>query len=196
MRNVALYMSILGLLDVTVSRADDAVPTRPNFARYESMLQHSPFAIASAAVPAAATPNFAKDLYVANAGHLPDGDMVTIASTSDRNFREYLTTKGPVDGYAIANIEWSEKVGATKVTISKDGQFATLGFNEALLTANPPPPQPQPPPPPGVPNRAAGAGAAIAVPTPAMPTAVRTPHIRGTISRYPTPRPSPRPGRP
>ena len=190
-------MSILGLLDVTVSRADDAVPTRPNFARYESMLQHSPFAIASAAAPAAATPNFAKDLYVANAGHLPDGDMVTIASTSDRNFREYLTTKGPVDGYSIANIEWSEKVGATKVTISKDGQFATLGFNEALLsqpTANPA--QPQPPPQPGAANRAAGAGAAIPVPTPPLPTAARTPHVRGTIPRYPTPRPNPRPGRP
>src|ERR1043166_2264836 len=147
MRNVALYMSILGLLDVTVSRADDAVPTRPNFARYESMLQHSPFAIASAAAPAAATPNFAKDLYVANAGHLPDGDMVTIASTSDRNFREYLTTKGPVDGYSIANIEWSEKVAAPKETTSRDAKSPTLGLNKALLTQpTATPAQPQPPP--------------------------------------------------
>jgi hypothetical protein len=194
-------MSILALLAASVGRADDAVPARPNFARYESMLQHSPFAIASAAAPVAATPNFAKDLYVANAGHSPDGDMVTIASTSDRNFKEYLTTRGPVDGYGIANIEWSDKVGATKVTISKDGQFATLGFNEALLSQQLPsnvPGPAQPPPQPGVPNRAAvpGAGAGIPVPTPAMPAAARTPRVRGTIQRYPSPRPSPRPGRP
>jgi hypothetical protein len=85
----------------------------------------------------AATPNFAKDLYVANAARSPEGDMVTIASSADKNFKEYLTTKGPVDGYTIASIEWSERVGATKVTISKDGQFATLGFNQALLGQTP-----------------------------------------------------------
>src|SRR5437870_6161795 len=195
MRHLGQYMSMFALIAATNSRADDAVPTRPNFSRYETMLQHSPFAVASAVAPPAAPPNFAKDLYVANAGHSPDGDMVTIASTSDKNFKEYLTTKGPVDGYSIANIEWSEKVGVTKVTISKDGQFATLGFNEALLSQqinSNVPGQAQPPPQPGAPNRAVGAGAGIPVPTPAMPSAARTPRVRGTIPRYP----SPRPGRP
>ncbi|HEY6152887.1 MAG TPA: hypothetical protein VIW07_04020, partial [Candidatus Udaeobacter sp.] len=38
------------------------------------------------------------------------------------------------DGYSIANIEWSDKVGQTKVTISKDANFATLTFNQALLS--------------------------------------------------------------
>jgi hypothetical protein len=60
--------------------------------------------------------------------------MVTIASTADHNFKKYLTTKEPVDGYNIANTEWSEKVGGTKVKISKDGNFATLTFNQALLS--------------------------------------------------------------
>src|SRR6266446_4679021 len=60
--------------------------------------------------------------------------MVTLASTSDHNFKKYLTTREPVDGYGIANIEWSDKVGATKVTISKDGTFATITFNQALLS--------------------------------------------------------------
>ena len=39
-----------------------------------------------------------------------------------------------MDGYSIASIEWSDKVGKTKVTISKDGNFATLTFNQALLS--------------------------------------------------------------
>jgi len=43
-----------------------------------------------------------------------------------------------VDGYSVANIEWSDKVGATKVTISKDGNFATLTFNQALLSQSSP----------------------------------------------------------
>jgi hypothetical protein len=102
------------------------------------MVDNSPFAIATAVAAPAATPDFAKDLYVANAARSPDGDLVTLASTSDHNFKKYLTTKAPVDGYSIANIEWSERVGATKVTISKDGNFATITFNQALLQQSAP----------------------------------------------------------
>src|SRR5260370_13792094 len=98
------------------------------------MLDHSPFAGASAVVAQAATPNFTKDLYVANAAKSPDGDMVTIASSGERGFKKYLTTKNPVDGYAIANIQWTYKISDTKVTLRKAGQFATLTFNQAVLT--------------------------------------------------------------
>jgi hypothetical protein len=127
------YTLILVLMTTLCARADD-LPTRLNFERYNGMLDHSPFAVASAVVAPAATPNFAKDLYVANAAKSQDGDMVTIASSADKEFKKYLTTANPVDGYAIANIEWSDRVGETKVTISKDGQFATLTFNQAVLT--------------------------------------------------------------
>ena len=63
-----------------------------------------------------------------------EGDFVTIASTTDKNLKEYLSTKETVNGYSISNIQWSDQVGETKVTITKDGQFATLTFNEALLS--------------------------------------------------------------
>ncbi|HWH91622.1 MAG TPA: hypothetical protein VNV64_07495 [Candidatus Binatia bacterium] len=63
---------------------------------------------------------------------------MTLASTSDHNFKKYLTTKESVDGYTIASIEWSDKVGATKVIISKDENFATLTFNQALLAQSAP----------------------------------------------------------
>ena len=97
------------------------------------MLQRSPFAVATAgALPN--TPDFAKDLYVANAAHSTEGDFVTLASTTDKNRKEYLSTKETVHGYSISNIQWSDQVGETKVTITKDGQFATLTFNEALLS--------------------------------------------------------------
>lgn len=116
------------------SSAEDVLPPRFNFDRYTPMLNHSPFAIATAVALPGATPNFAKDLYIANAARSPEGDLVTIRSSSDQNFKKYLTTREPVDGYSIAQIEWSEDVGKTKVTISKDEKFATLTFNQSLLS--------------------------------------------------------------
>src|SRR5438477_11787207 len=126
--------SILVLLGATYSEAADVLPQQYNFDRYSKMVDQSPFSVATAVAAPAATHDFAKDLYIANAARSQDGDMVTIASTSDHNFKKYLNTKEPVDGYSIANIEWSDKVGQTKVTISKDGNFATLTFNQALLS--------------------------------------------------------------
>jgi hypothetical protein len=126
--------TILAMAGATYSQAEDALPPQYNFDRYSKMVDQSPFAIATVVAAPAATPDFAKDLYIANAAKSQDGDLVTIASTADHNFKKYLTTKEPVDGYSIANVEWSDKVGGTKVTISKDGNFATLTFNQALLS--------------------------------------------------------------
>src|SRR6476660_9124809 len=131
-------MLILAVLGVIHSEAEEVLPPQFNFDRYSKMVDQSPFALATAVAAPAATPDFAKDLFIANAARSPDGDMVTLASTSDHNFKKYLTTREPVDGYSIANIEWSDKVGATKVTISKDGNFATITFNQALLSQSGP----------------------------------------------------------
>src|SRR5213596_2863618 len=127
-------ISTAALFGVICAQAEDVLPPLFTYDRYSKMVDNSPFAIATAVAAPAATPDFAKDLYVANAARSPEGDLVTLASTSDHNFKKYLTTKGSVDGYSVANIEWSERVGATKVTISKDGNFATITFNQALLT--------------------------------------------------------------
>jgi hypothetical protein len=126
--------TILAMAGATYSQAEDVLPPQYNFDRYSKMVDQSPFAIATAVAAPAATPDFAKDLYIANAARSQDGDLVTIASTGDHNFKKYLTTREPVDGYSISSIEWSDKVGQTKVTISKDGNFATLTFNQALLS--------------------------------------------------------------
>ncbi|HEY2680452.1 MAG TPA: hypothetical protein VGI59_03950 [Candidatus Udaeobacter sp.] len=147
---LATIMAIGGAI---YSQAADVLPPQYNFDRYSKMMDQSPFAIASAVAAPAATPDFAKDLYIANAARSQDGDLVTLASTTDHNFKKYLTTKEPVDGYSIASIEWSDKVGQTKVTISKDGNFATLTFNQALLSQASP----------------GGAVATRPLPAPAMP---------------------------
>jgi hypothetical protein len=190
-----MLTSVAVLFGVICVQAEDVLPPQFSYDRYSKMVDKSPFAIATAVAAPAATPDFAKDLYVANAARSPEGDMVTLASSSDHNFKKYLTTKQPVDGYSIANIEWSERVGATKVTISKDGNFATITFNQALLQQ-------------ATPN-AAVAARAFNPPAPNMPTPnvatpklpaglppemqqlvpptreLRTPHARGMIQRNP-----------
>jgi hypothetical protein len=186
-------MTVAALFGVVCVRGNDVLPPQFNYDRYSKMVDHSPFAIATAVAAPAATPDFAKDLYVANAARSPEGDLVTLASTSDHNFKKYLTTKAPVDGYGIANIEWSERVGATKVTISKDGNFATITFNQALLQQAAPnaglATRGLPAPALGVPN----------LPTPKLPPGLppemqklapptrelRSPHSRGLIQRNP-----------
>lgn len=173
--------------------ADD-VPKPFVFARYQGMLDRSPFAVATAVAAPSATPNFAKDLYVANAAHSKDGDYVTIASSADKNFKKYLSTNAPEDGYSIVNIEWSDRVGATKVTISKDGQTATLSFNEALLkqpvaTSQPQVPQPnvqaQPivPPPINAMTPQPNYQQQRPAPVPQLPTP--PPRVRGVIPKNP-----------
>jgi hypothetical protein len=175
MRQELVYLGIFVLSLGVNARADD-LPKKLNFDRYKGMLEHSPFAVATAVIAPAATPNFAKDLYVANAARTPGCDMATIASTADKEFKKYLTTcGGSVDGYAIASIEWSDKVGETKVTISKDSQFATLTFNQAELS------KPSPNRPPGIvppPQQPAVFQRSTGLPTP-------TPHVRGVIQRNP-----------
>jgi hypothetical protein len=174
----------------TMAWAKDDLPSMEEFAHYQPMLQRSPFAIATAgALPN--TPDFAKDLYVANAAHSTGGDFVTLASTTDKNKKEYLSTKETVHGYSISNIQWSDQVGETKVTITKDGQFATLTFNEALLSQaiqNPVGQIPQPPPQQGIPGRpTANTQMPIQRPMPVPQIPTPPPHVRPVIRRSATP---------
>jgi hypothetical protein len=175
--------------------ADD-IPRKVQPDRYNAMLEKSPFAVATAPNVPAATPNFAKDLYVANAARVPGEDVVTLQSSADKALKEYLTTKGPNEhGYSVSNIEWSDHPGATKVTVSKDGQFATLGFNQALMTQGPSGA--------AMPLPAGAPGLATPIPAyvPPRPATVPTyptppPHVRGIIQRNPNVQPQPVPARP
>src|SRR3954467_15580169 len=182
MNNLLLIFLLTRLTNVALGEGE--LPVQAKFDRYQAMLKRSPFAVATATAPAGATPDFAKDLYVANAAHSADGDFVTLASTTDKNLKEYLNNRETVHGYTISNIQWSDRVGETKVTISKDGQFATLTFNEALLSQaiqNPGAPIPQPQ---GVPNRPVPNGRPNVPGQPQMPVTRPMP-----VPQIPTPPP-------
>ncbi len=175
--------------------AENDIPKRPPFPQYNTLIKHSPFAVASQVVVQQAPP-FAKDLYLANAAKIPGGDMITVQSAVDRGMKEYLSTKGPNEhGYTVVSIDWSDRPAETKATISKDGQVATIGFNQALMSqsaapsvgpVNPNPPMPVP----GQPSLPAPGYVPPRMPLPAtgtMPTP--PPHTRGPIQRNPAARP-------
>jgi len=185
-RTVILILVFIPATWVGVVRADDELPKRSGFDRYQKMLDHSPFAVATAAAAPMAAPDAFKNLYIANVAHTPEADIVTVMSSDDKNLREYLSTKQPNDhGYEIASIEWSDRPGATKVTISKDGKFGTLTFNQALVggpVANAPSaPQPQP-----IPQPQPGFSSGNIPRPPARASLPNSaPHTRGVISRSP-----------
>jgi hypothetical protein len=203
-----LPLLLLLTLPLRLALAEEQIPKPFSIARYQAMMDRSPFAVATAIAAPAATPNFAKDLYVSSAAHMKEGDLVTIASSTDKNWKKYLSSTAPVDGYSIVSIEWSDKVGATKVTVAKDDQSATLGFNEALLRGpagpggqNPVQPQVMQPPPQqqqltamdrkaDIPPSASAAvvpgaqpNATKPMPVPSLPTP--PPRTRGVIPRNP-----------
>ena len=171
-----------------------------------SLVRMAAFAVATVAV-STATPDFAKDLFVANAARSGEGGFVTLTSATDKNFKEYLTTKGPNEhGWGVSDIQWSDQIGQTKVTITKDGKYATLTFNQALIsqaaqTSNQPQFNPMQPPlfPQGVavPPQPYQKPA----PIPSLPQSYQQPrpnlpqpgqiHQRGVIQRNPTPIPTP-----
>ncbi|MEO8440102.1 MAG: hypothetical protein ABI540_07765 [Spartobacteria bacterium] len=191
---ILLLLAGLGVGLTTPARAKDDLPKTENFARYQAMLKRSPFAVATAGAPLPSSPDFAKDLFIANAAHSTDGDFVTLASTVDKNLKEYLNTKETINGFSISNIQWSDQVGETKVTIAKDGKFATLTFNEALLSQaiqNPVPAIPQPQAQqPGNPARPLGnppGQLQRPMPIPQIPTPA--PHVRPIIRRKSVPQP-------
>jgi hypothetical protein len=185
---VALLLAASAISFAPTVWTKEDLPKTESFARYQPMLKHSPFAVATAGAPMPSSPDFAKDLYVANAAHSIDGDFVTLASTTNKDLKEYLNTKETIHGYSISNIQWSNQVGETKVTIAKNGQFATLTFNEALLSQaihNPAPPPPQPVP--GTATQPPNPRQPIQRPMPVPQIPTPPPHTRPVIRRQGVP---------
>jgi hypothetical protein len=73
-----------------IALADDTLPKRPDFNRYQAMLNRS-FAIETVAIPTK-TPDW-KDLYISNVACFGDDCVVTLTSANDKNFKEQVRVK-------------------------------------------------------------------------------------------------------
>ena len=153
-RNLSVLLAFLcGLMALMglAAWAETAQPLPTPFpeVRYQQMSAKSPFAIASAdaAATAAPTPGFAAQLYVDGAAHVGNTDYVAIKTRSPEEGKPavFLAQVGETtaDGIKIERLIWSQEMGKTTVEISKNGEKATLAFDEdAIKNAQPPPGQP------------------------------------------------------
>jgi hypothetical protein len=113
--------------------------------RYEQLIENSPFAVGTVQEPAAApdAPGFAANLYVMGVAQLRDSegkerDFVTIKSRADQSTFSLSTGAAPNrDGLELGAVEWSPRVGKSKVTIRKGTETAVLEFDQASLQAAP-----------------------------------------------------------
>jgi hypothetical protein len=83
-----------------ITLAADPLPKRPHFDHYLALLAHSPFALAT--IVPTATQDLPEDLYLTSAICSEDGAVVTLASATDRNFKEVVSSKAPNEhGFVI-----------------------------------------------------------------------------------------------
>ncbi len=142
------YCWVLASLVVGLQLWGAAQPVLPEaypVERYEKLIENSPFAVGTAKEPAAAqdAPGFATNLYVMGVAQLRDvdgkeRDFVTIKSRADQSTFSLSTGAAPSsEGIELGAVEWSQRVGKSKVTIRKGPETAVLEFDQAALQSAP-----------------------------------------------------------
>lgn len=170
-----------------------AIPSAFPPERYEALIARSPFALATPAAPPAAPADkgYAEGWYVSGLARLDGADFVTIKSR-DQSVQFSLFGNEPgANGVALERVAWSPEIGRSTVTIKKDGQVATLEFNQAEIQA--PATAPAPPPPLQAGGRPGGINNGMqrpAIPRPVQPIVppgyggnAATPNQPGVVTR-------------
>ncbi len=132
----------LFLLLMPLSALANPTPEAVPLARYEPLIARSPFSPASAATPAAAAPSFARNYYLTGMATVGEKAFVTIASRDTKSVFSLMEGETR-DGVTFARAEWVPGVGRSRAVLIRDGQTATVTFDEAAMKAAPaatPPP--------------------------------------------------------
>jgi hypothetical protein len=195
MKSAAIGFAALALaLSTSTYAVQDVLPASLPSSRYDKLIEASPFALATKTeAPVEKGPGPFVHLFVATIAQFKDADgktrdMVTFKSRADQSTFTLEGNEPNKEGYQIAGIEWSDRVGETKVTLKKGTEFGTVEFDKANVTgpAQPANPQARPgaaPARPGVPgvvtpntNPAQRNNLRVPVPQVPRPTAVPAPN--------------------
>jgi hypothetical protein len=155
--------------------AQDILPAALPSARYDKMIEASPFALATKTeAPVDKGPGPFVHLTVATIAQLkdPDGktrDIVTFKSRADSSTFTLEGNEPNKEGFQIAGIEWSDRVGETKVTLKKGTEFGTVEFDKANVTGPAQQANPQARPGGAAPNVNPAQRNNLRVPVPAVP---------------------------
>jgi len=138
---LVLVSGVIGLAAWAEStQPSQPLPTPFPEARYQQMSAKSPFAVASATAVATAapTPGFASQLYIDGVAHVGKKDFVAIKSRDpDQPTVNFLEVGGTSpDGMKVERVQWSEEMGKSTVDVTKNGEKATLIFDEQQMAKN------------------------------------------------------------
>ena len=174
------------------------LPVAMPLERYQTIIEHSPFAVATEAAPAppADVVGFAKDLVLTGAVRLSSGEYyITIASKDQNQAQRFGIKSGETyNGISVVSVVWSDAVGKTKVTLKHGSEFGVVSFDEAVLSNPAPQPMPfvnngQPGLPPGTtipnPNPPRAAGNIVLPTNPSVPASATPPPRRRIIRNAP-----------
>lgn len=141
---------------------ESVLPAAHPASRYDTMLERSPFALATPpTVVAAPVASEFSQWYISGLGRWEDKDFVSIKSRDlGTNFTLYGNEPN-ADGIQLVGVEWSNERGKSTVTIKKGTEFGKLEFNQAEISA--PSAAPQPGARPGMPQRPGAPGGNIPV---------------------------------
>jgi hypothetical protein len=170
-----LFFSLVNFAVSTCILAEvPALPERQSAERYEKMTEDWPFSVATpTAAPEKPVESWASNFYVGGILKTSENgkeDFLVSISSKDKQTSFSLFGNEPGhDGISVAGIEWNDNVGKGKVTLKKNNEFGTIGFDEmaikAPIAAPPAPQRPAGAPPvPGAPN-ANGARGMLRPPT-------------------------------
>jgi hypothetical protein len=174
MRPVSLILATVAYAGFAHA-AQDVLPQPLPSSRYDKMIDASPFALATKAeAPVDKGPGPFVHLNVATIAQFkdPDGktrDVVTFKSRADQSTFTLEGNEPNKEGYQIAGIEWSDRVGKTKVTLKKGTEFGTVEFDQANVTGPAQPANPQARPGTVAPNANPAQRNQLRVPVPAVP---------------------------
>lgn len=209
---VLISVGTVALAFAVTARAEDpeVIPAAHPLSRYEKTLAHSPFALPTSNAPSVAQtqkqPGWSDDLFVAGVMTIGEKHVVTISQRGDAQRFMLASGEESPQGVTVINVQWSEQLGQTRVTVKKGAEFAVLLFDQASLASTRSaapmarPNNPNPPPtnfnPPGgntprtLPVRPLNGAATL--PNPGGPAApvVPVPGVAtNPVSEFPRPRP-------
>ena len=144
--------ALLFLIGGGLAAADDAGgPPAVPLERYEALIQHSPFALATAAAATPApvkeeTASFANNYYVVGMAQMGEKPFVTISSRDRQQRFSLFVGETSADGITLSSVEWLPEVGKSRVTLKQGVEFGVVSFDEAAMKPAPPPAVPSPTP--------------------------------------------------
>ena len=123
------------------TRAEDpeVIPAGFPLSRYEKTLARSPFALPTSNAPSVAQtqkqPGWSDDLFIAGVMTIGEKNVVTVSQRGDA--QRFLLASGEESpqGVSVINVQWSEQLGQTRVTVKKGAEFAVLLFDQASLAS-------------------------------------------------------------